>query len=113
MCCSMYWEHNLYERSGKAQSNFKSTLLDADSDLAQEMTRDPYNFSFTNLQGKYNERVLKGALLTNITNFLLELGTGFAYVGKEYSLQIAEKENFIDLLFYNLKRSCYVVACNL
>ena len=56
---------NLYERSGKAQSNFKSTLLDADSDLAQEMTRDPYNFSFTNLQGKYNERVLKGALLTN------------------------------------------------
>ena len=104
---------NLYERSGKVQSNFKSTLLDADSDLAQEMTRDPYNFSFTNLQGKYNERVLKGALLTNITNFLLELGTGFAYVGKEYSLQIAEKENFIDLLFYNLKLSCYVVACNL
>lgn len=104
---------NLYERSGKVQSNFKSTLLDVDSDLAQEMTRDPYNFSFTNLQGKYNERVLKGALLTNITNFLLELGTGFAYVGKEYSLQIAEKEKFIDLLFYNLKLSCYVVACNL
>lgn len=72
---------NLYERSSKAQTNFKSTLIDADSDLAQEMTRDPYNFSFTNLQGKYNERVLKDALLTNITNFLLELGTGFAYVG--------------------------------
>lgn len=102
---------DLYERSGKAQTNFKSTLLiNTDSDLAQEMTRDPYNFSFTNLRGKYNERVLKDALLTNITNFLLELGTGFAYVGKEYRLQIAEKEKFIDLLFYNLKLSCYVVV---
>ena len=101
---------SLYERSGKAQTNFKSTLLDADSDLAQEMTRDPYNFSFTNLRGKYNERILKDALLINITNFLLELGTGFAYVGKEYRLQIAEKEKFIDLLFYNLKLSCYVVV---
>lgn len=101
---------NLYERNGKAQTNFKNTLLDADSDLAQEMTRDPYNFSFTSLRGKYNERVLKDALLTNITNFLLELGTGFAYVGKEYRLQIAEKEKFIDLLFYNLKLYCYVVV---
>ena len=101
---------SLYERSGKAQTNFKSTLIDADSDLAQEMTRDPYNFSFTSLRGKYNERILKDVLLTNITNFLLELGTGFAYVGKEYRLQIAEKEKFIDLLFYNLKLSCYVVV---
>lgn len=64
---------DLYERSGKAQTNFKSTLLNTDSDLAQEITRDPYNFSFTKLRGKYNERALKDALLTNITNFLLEL----------------------------------------
>ena len=101
---------NLYERSGKALTNFKNTLLDVDSDLAQEMTRDPYDFSFTGLRGKYNERILKDTLLTNITNFLLALGTGFAYVGKEYRLQIAEKEKFIDLLFYNLKLSCYVVV---
>ena len=101
---------NLYERSGKALTNFKSTLPDMDSDLAQELTRDPYDFSFTGLRGKYNERLLKDTLLTNITNFLLELGTGFAYVGKEYRLQIAEKEKFIDLLFYNLKLSCYVVV---
>ena len=101
---------SLYERSGKAQTNFKKVLLDADSDLAQELTRDPYDFSFTGLRGKYNERKLKETLLTNITNFLLELGTGFAYVGKEYRLQIAEKEKFIDLLFYNLKLSCYVVV---
>ncbi|MDE5878264.1 MAG: PDDEXK nuclease domain-containing protein [Muribaculaceae bacterium] len=101
---------NLYDRSGKALTNFKNTLPDVDSDLAQELTRDPYDFSFTGLHGKYNERRLKDTLLTNITNFLLELGTGFAYVGKEYHLQIAEKEKFIDLLFYNLKLSCYVVV---
>ena len=101
---------NLYERSGKALTNFKSMLPDVDSDLAQELTRDPYDFSFTGLRGKYNERKLKDTLLNNITKFLLELGTGFAYVGKEYRLQIAEKEKFIDLLFYNLKLSCYVVV---
>ena len=101
---------NLYERSGKALTNFNCTLPDVDSDLAQELTRDPYDFSFTGLRGKYNERILKDTLLTNITNFLLELGTGFAYVGKEYRLQIEEKEKFIDLLFYNLKLSCYVVV---
>lgn len=101
---------NLYERSGKALTNFKNKLPDENSDLAQELIRDPYNFSFTGLRGKYNERILKDTLLTNITNFLLELGTGFAYVGKEYRLQIAEKEKFIDLLFYNLKLSCYVVV---
>ena len=70
---------NLYERSGKALTNFKSTLPDIDSDLAQELTRDPYDFSFTGLRGRYNERILKDTLLSNITNFLLELGTGFAY----------------------------------
>lgn len=101
---------NFYEREGKAQTNFKSTLTDTNSDLAQELTRDPYNFSFTGLRGKYNEKKLKDTLLSNITNFLLELGTGFAYVGKEYRLQIAEKEKFIDLLFYNLNLSCYVVV---
>ena len=94
---------NLYERSGNALTNFKSTLPDVNSDLAQELTRDPYDFSFTNLHGKYNERRLKDTLLQNITNFLLELGTGFAYIGKEYRLQIDNKEKFIDLLFYNLK----------
>jgi predicted nuclease of restriction endonuclease-like (RecB) superfamily len=101
---------NLYERSGKALTNFKSTLPDIDSDLAQELTRDPYDFSFTGLRGRYNERILKDTLLSNITNFLLELGTGFAYIGKEYRLQIAEKEKFVDLLFYNLNLSCYVVV---
>ena len=100
---------DLYSRKGKALTNFKQTLPDAMSDLAQELTREPYNFAFTGITGQYNERLLKNALLDNISHFLIELGTGFAYVGKEYRLQVGEKENFIDLLFYNLNLSCYVV----
>ncbi len=102
-------DSSLYERQGKALSNFKSTLPAIDSDLAQEITKDPYDFAFTGITKPYNERILKDALLNNITKFLTELGTGFAYVGKEYRLLIGEKENFIDLLFYNLNLSCYIV----
>lgn len=100
---------NLYERSGKAVTNFNKTLPEETSELAQELTKDPYNFAFTGITGIYNERLLKDALLNNITKFLIELGTGFAYVGKEYRLHIGETEKFIDLLFYNLNLSCYVV----
>ena len=100
---------DMYERQGKALTNFKKTLPDTNSDLAQELTKDPYNFAFTGLTKPYNERILKDALLNNITRFLTELGTGFAYVGKEYRLQIGNTENFIDLLFYNLNLSCFVV----
>lgn len=99
----------LYERQGKALTNFQTTLPDTDSGLAQELTKDPYSFAFTGITKPYNERILKDALLNNITLFLTELGTGFAYVGKEYRLQVGETENFIDLLFYNLNLSCYVV----
>lgn len=104
-----YIDSSLYERQGKALSNFTRTLPEVGSDLAQEITRDPYTFAFTGITKPYNERILKDALLNNITRFLTELGTGFAYVGKEYRLQIGEKENFIDLLFYNLNLSCYIV----
>ena len=100
----------LYERQGKAISNFTTLLPAPDSDLAQEVTKDPYNFAFAGVRGKYNEKKLKDALLTNITNFLVELGAGFSYVGREYRLQIGEKEKFIDLLFYHLKLRCYVVV---
>lgn len=79
------------------------------SELAQELTKDPYNFAFTGMTNKYNEKQFKNSLLNNISQFLIELGTGFAYVGKEFRLQIGEKEKFIDLLFYNLRLSCYVV----
>ena len=104
-----FLDTDLYERQGKALTNFSRTLPDETSDLAQELTKDPYDFAFTGITGKYNERLLKDKLLNNITKFLVELGTGFAYVGKEYRLQIGDTENFIDLLFYNLNLSCYVV----
>lgn len=99
----------LYERQGKAITNFKHTIPDESSDLAQELTKDPYNFAFAGVTTRHNETQLKEALLSNITNFLIELGTGFAYVGKEYRLQIGDTEKFIDLLFYNIKLRCYVV----
>ncbi len=105
-----FLDTDLYERQGKAITNFTRTLPEQTSDLAQEITKDPYNFAFTGITGSYNERLLKDALLNNITNFLIELGSGFAYVGKEYRLQVGETEKFIDLLFYNLNLSCYVVV---
>ncbi len=104
-----FMDTDLYEREGKALTNFTHTLPDETSELAQELTKDPYNFAFTGITGKYNEQKLKEGLLANISQFLLELGTGFAYVGKEYRLEIGQKEKFIDLLFYNLNLSCYVV----
>ena len=99
----------MYERSGKSITNFAFTMPDTSSDLAQELTKDPYNFAFAGVAKQHNEAELKMALLKNITAFLVELGTGFAYVGKEYRLQIGHTENFIDLLFYNLRLRCYVV----
>jgi hypothetical protein len=104
-----FMDSGLYEREGKALTSFTRTLPDETSDLAQELTKDPYNFAFTGITKPYNEQILKDALLANISQFLLELGTGFAYIGKEYRLQIGQKEKFIDLLFYNLNLSCYVV----
>ena len=104
-----FLDTDLYERQGKALTNFNRTLPDETSDLARELTKDPYDFAFTGITGRYNERLLKDKLLGNITQFLIELGTGFAYVGKEYRLQVGEREQFIDLLFYNLKLSCYVI----
>lgn len=101
---------DLYERQGKALTNFQRTMPAVTSDLAQELTKDPYSFDFLSMRNDYNERQLKDALLTNITRFLVELGTGFAYVGREYRLQIGKKEKFIDLLFYNLSIRCYVAV---
>jgi len=104
-----FLDTDLYERQGKALTNFSRTLPEETSDLAQELTKDPYDFAFTGITGRYNERLLKDKLLNNITQFLVELGTGFAYVGKEYRIEVGNTENFIDLLFYNLNLSCYVV----
>jgi len=104
-----FLDTDLYDREGKALTNFKRTLPEDTSELAQEITKDPYNFDFLGITKQYNERLLKEQLLKNITKFLLELGSGFAYVGREYRLQVGETEKFIDLLFYHLNLRCYVV----
>lgn len=101
---------NLYEREGKALTNFAKTLPAIQSDLAQAITKDPYNFDFLTMQETYNEKELKDALLNDVSHFLLELGTGFAYMGREVRLVVGEKEKFLDLLFYNTKAHCYVVV---
>ena len=99
----------LHLRKGNALSNFASILPMPTSELAQELTKDPYIFDFVNLAQPYKERELKEALLSEITRFLLELGEGFAYVGKEFRLKVGDTEQFTDLLFYNLKLRCYCV----
>ena len=104
-----FLDTDLYERQGKTLTNFKATLPAQNSDLAQEMTKDPYNFDFLTISERYNEKELKDALEDNITKFLLELGKGFAFVGREYRLMIGKKEKFIDMLFYNILLHCYVV----
>ena len=100
---------NLYNAQGKAINNFDRLLPDVQSDLAKETLKDPYNFDFLTLSENYKEKELEDALITNITKFLLELGKGFAYIGRQYPIQIGSKQRNIDLLFYHLELRCYVV----
>lgn len=103
-------DSNLFERQGEAITNFKYTLPKDTSGLAQEITKDPYNFDFIAIRQGYNEKELKDALMDNVQNFLMELGTGLAFVEREYRLQVGTTEQYIDMLFYNIKRHCYVVV---
>ena len=100
----------LYLRQGKAITNFTSTLPTPDSDLAQQTLKDPYIFDFLQLTEDYKERDIENQLTEHITRFLLELGKGFAFVGKQYQMELGEKEYFIDLLFYHIPMQCYVVV---
>lgn len=102
-------DSNLIEREGKAITNFYDTLPTIQSDLAQQITKDPYCFDFISITEPYREKELKQALILNIEKFLLELGNGFAYLGKEYKLTIGHTEKYIDMLFYNIKLECFVV----
>lgn len=102
-------ESGLYQRGGKAITNFFQTLPAPQSDLAQQLIKDPYNFDFLTLTKDYNERELEKALTDHITKFLLELGAGFAYVGRQKGLQVGERDFFLDLLFYHTRLHCYVV----
>ena len=105
-----FLDSNLYERQGKAVSNFRRLLPDPQSDLAIQTLKDPYNFDFLTLDGTYRERELENALMQNITHFLLELGTGFAFVGRQVPLEVGDETVYPDLLFYHLELRCYVVV---
>jgi len=99
----------LYNRQGKAVTNFKETLADPFSDLAQQTLKDPYVFDFLSLETPFKEKDIERQLVTHITKFLLELGKGFAFIGQQYHLEIGETDYYLDLLFYHTKLKCYVV----
>ena len=105
----MQIEARLLERSGKAVTNFEASLPAPQSDLARESLKDPYRFDFLGLTDEAQEREVENALVKHVTEFLLELGAGFAFVGRQVLLDVGGDEFFIDLLFYHLKLRCYVV----
>ncbi|MCE1167710.1 MAG: PDDEXK nuclease domain-containing protein [Sphingobacteriia bacterium] len=100
---------DLFNRSGKAVTNFKDTLPESLSDLAQQTLKDPYCFDFMSMTKPYVERDIENQLVKHITKFLLELGKGFAFIGQQYHLQVSVKDYYIDLLFYHTRLKCYVV----
>ena len=102
-------ESKYRERSGKAITNFDRTLPEPFSDLAQQSLKNPYLFDFLTLTEKYKERDLENGLVEHITNFLLELGKGFSFVGRQYPIEVSDREFAIDLLFYHLKLRSYLV----
>ncbi|NMQ19746.1 DUF1016 domain-containing protein [Candidatus Competibacter phosphatis] len=105
----MQIETRLRERQGKAVANFEQRLPKPQSDLARESIKDPYRFDFLGLTDEAQEREIESALVQHVTRFLLELGAGFAFVGRQVLLDVGGEEFFIDLLFYHLKLRCYVV----
>ena len=102
-------ESRLLERCGQAITNFAERLPAPMSDLARESLKDPYRLDFLGLGEEAQERAIESALVDHITRFLLELGAGFAYVGRQVPLDVGGEDFFIDLLFYHLKLRCYVV----
>lgn len=107
---AMQLKSNLYARAGKAISNFSRTLPSPQSDLAQQTLKDPYTFDFMAMTGPYNELDVERQLTQHITHFLLELGKGFAFIGRQYHLEVAGNDYYIDLLFYHVTLKCYVVV---
>lgn len=106
----MQIERRLLERSGTAVTNFAATLPAPESDLARESLKDPYRFDFLGLTDEAHERAVEGALVRHVTDFLLELGAGFAFVGRQVLVDVGGDAFFLDLLFYHLRLRCYVVV---
>ena len=105
-------EYGLYDRSTAEEKthNFPKVLPPVQSELAIQTLKDPYIFDFLTLAKDYKEKDLEDQLVKHITQFLLELGAGFAFVGRQYHLEIGGDDYYIDLLFYHLKLKCYVVV---
>ena len=103
-------DNRVHERSGKAISNFTKTLPPADSDMVEQVFKDPYLFDFLGTADPRREREVEQALIDHIQRFMLELGTGFAFVGRQVHLEIGEQDFYLDLLFYHLKLRCFVVV---
>ncbi len=102
-------ESGLYRRQGKAITNFQATLPPLQSDLAQQLIKDPYNFDFLTLAREAQERDLERELLAHLRQFLVELGVGFAFVGSQVPLEVGGEDFKLDLLFYHLKLRCFVI----
>jgi predicted nuclease of restriction endonuclease-like (RecB) superfamily len=102
-------ESGLYRRQGRALTNFEQTLPKPQSDLAQQLLKDPYNFDFLTLAEDAHEREMEAGLLEHLRSFLLELGRGFSFVGSQYPLTVAGEDYRLDLLFYHLQLRCFVV----
>ncbi|AWG22004.1 hypothetical protein FFWV33_10995 [Flavobacterium faecale] len=102
-------KNNFFLSKGKAVTNFKNTLPEFESQLAIETLKNPYNFDFLGLENDALEREIESAMMQHITSFLLELGKGFAFVGRQYAIQVGENNYAIDLLFYHLELRCYIV----
>lgn len=103
-------ESKLYERQGKAIQNFQSALPTPQADLARETLKNPYNFDFLSLGEKAREKDLESALTDHIQKFLLELGQGFAYMGRQFPINVGGDDFYLDLLFYHTRLRCYVVV---
>lgn len=106
----MQIDGGLYQRQGKCINNFNSTLPAVHSDLARDIFKDPYKFNFLNLSKKATERDIELQLIDKITDFLIEMGKHFAYVGRQYHITVDNDDYYIDILMYHLKLHCYVVV---
>ncbi len=106
---ALHIDSRLYQRQGQAVTNFTRTLPSPQSDLAEQLLKDPYNFDFLTLGDEAHERDLEKGLLNHVREFLLELGVGFAFVGSQHRLEVGGEDFFIDLLFYHLRLRCFVV----
>jgi len=102
-------EQNLFARQGKAITNFNQTLPEQQALMATQILKDPYNFGFLTLEPKMQELEIEKQLTEHITKFLLELGKGFAFIGRQYPLEVGDKDYRLDLLFYHIRLRCFVV----